>query len=99
MRMRSARRVMAAAFYAIFAMNSSYPIRKPLQLAPNPAELSLARRDPRRSWPSISPTTADVPADFDARVAFLRRWQRTLHEAGLVGLALARRARRPRRHA
>jgi alkylation response protein AidB-like acyl-CoA dehydrogenase len=28
----------------------------------------------------------DVPADFDARVTFLRGWQRQLSEAGLVGI-------------
>ena len=57
-----------------------------MQLAPNPAELSL--RDEIRAFLSDhQPDDGEIPEGFDARVAFLREWQRTLHEAGLVGLA------------
>jgi alkylation response protein AidB-like acyl-CoA dehydrogenase len=33
------------------------------------------------------PDPAATPADFDARIAWLREWQRKLHEAGLVNIA------------
>jgi hypothetical protein len=57
-----------------------------LQLAPNAAELSL--RDEIHAFLSDhQPDDSEIPEGFDARVAFLRQWQRTLHEAGLVGLA------------
>lgn len=32
------------------------------------------------------PEPGAIPADFDERTAFLRRWQRSLHEAGFVGM-------------
>jgi alkylation response protein AidB-like acyl-CoA dehydrogenase len=57
-----------------------------VQLAPSPAELSL--RDEIRGFLALhQPDDAEIPSDFDARVAFLRDWQRQLHEAGLVGLS------------
>ena len=57
-----------------------------MQLAPSPAELSL-RDEIRAFLAQHQPDAADIPTDFDARVAFLRDWQRRLHEAGLVGLS------------
>lgn len=57
-----------------------------MQLAPNEAELSL-RDEIRAFLAEHQPDAAETPAEFDARVAFLREWQRTLHEAGLVGLS------------
>src|SRR4051794_41154906 len=36
------------------------------------------------------PAPEDVPADFDERIAFLRDWQRALHDARLVALAWPR---------
>ena len=32
------------------------------------------------------PDPSQIPAEFDARVSFLRAWQRRLHEAGFVGM-------------
>ena len=57
-----------------------------MQLAPSPAELSL-RDEIRAFLAQHQPDAADIPTDFDARVAFLRDWQRRLHESGLVGLS------------
>jgi alkylation response protein AidB-like acyl-CoA dehydrogenase len=57
-----------------------------LQLAPNAAELSL-RDEIRAFLAEHQPEDSEIPDGFDARVAFLREWQRTLHDAGLVGLA------------
>jgi alkylation response protein AidB-like acyl-CoA dehydrogenase len=57
-----------------------------MQLAPNPAEISL-HDEVRAFLAEHQPDNGDVPVDFDDRVAFLRQWQRTLHEAGLIGLS------------
>jgi alkylation response protein AidB-like acyl-CoA dehydrogenase len=57
-----------------------------MQLAPNKAEEAL--RDEIQAFLDDHQPPADaVPEDFDARVDFLRDWQRTLHHAGLIGLS------------
>src|SRR4051812_28493836 len=69
----------------IFAMNTRKG-ETPVQLTPNDAELAL--REEIHAFLAVHQPAADsIPEDFDARVAFLRNWQRTLHEAGLVGLS------------
>jgi alkylation response protein AidB-like acyl-CoA dehydrogenase len=61
-------------------------VRNRLPLAPNEAELKL-RDEIRAFLTEHQPDDSEIPADFDARVAFLRGWQRTLHTAGLIGLS------------
>jgi alkylation response protein AidB-like acyl-CoA dehydrogenase len=60
-----------------------------MQLTPNEAELAL-RDEIGAFLAEHQPLAEDVPDDFDARVEFLRDWQRTLHEAGLIGLSWPR---------
>ena len=57
-----------------------------MQLAPNKAEEAL-RQEIQAFLDAHQPPAGSVPEDFDERVAFLREWQRALHEAGLVGLS------------
>ena len=57
-----------------------------MRLAPNATELSL-RDEIRGFLAEHQPGFATPPPGFDARVAFLRAWQRRLHGAGLVGLS------------
>src|SRR3954470_10193617 len=57
-----------------------------MRLTPTPTEAAL-RDEIRAFLADHQPPAEDVPEDFDERVAFLRQWQRTLHEAGLVGLS------------
>jgi alkylation response protein AidB-like acyl-CoA dehydrogenase len=57
-----------------------------VQLTPTPSERSLAD-EIRGFLAEHQPGAEDVPADYDARIEFLRGWQRNLHEAGLVGLS------------
>ena len=56
-----------------------------MRLSLNEAELRI--RDEMRAFLAEHlPAPEDIPADFDARVAFLRDWQRKLYEARLVNL-------------
>ena len=56
-----------------------------MRLSLNEAELRI--RDEMRAFLAEHlPAPEDIPADFDARVAFLREWQRKLYEARLVNL-------------
>jgi alkylation response protein AidB-like acyl-CoA dehydrogenase len=56
-----------------------------MRLTLNDAELRI--RDEMRAFLAEHlPAPDEIPADFDARVAFLREWQRKLHEARLVNL-------------
>jgi alkylation response protein AidB-like acyl-CoA dehydrogenase len=57
-----------------------------VQLAPNEAEIAL-RDEIQAFLGAHQPAPDAAPAGFDERVAFLRAWQRSLHEAGLVGLS------------
>jgi alkylation response protein AidB-like acyl-CoA dehydrogenase len=57
-----------------------------VQLAPNDAEVAL-RDEIQAFLDAHKPAPEAVPEDFDERVAFLRKWQRSLHEAGLIGLS------------
>src|SRR6476469_8703199 len=57
-----------------------------MQLTPNNAEEAL-RDEIQGFLDAHQPPAGAVPEDFDERVAYLRGWQRTLHEAGLVGLS------------
>ena len=57
-----------------------------MQLAPNDAEIAL-RDEIQAFLDAHQPPAEAIPVDFDERVAFLRAWQRSLHEAGLVGLS------------
>jgi alkylation response protein AidB-like acyl-CoA dehydrogenase len=57
-----------------------------LQLSPTQSERDLAE-EIRTFLAEHQPAPEDVPGDYDARIEFLRRWQRTLYEAGLVGLS------------
>jgi alkylation response protein AidB-like acyl-CoA dehydrogenase len=57
-----------------------------VQLAPNDAEIAL--RDEIQAFLNAhQPPAEAIPVDFDERVAFLRAWQRSMHEAGLIGLS------------
>ena len=56
-----------------------------MRLSLNDAELRI--RDEMRAFLAEHlPAPDEIPADFNARVAFLREWQRKLHEARLVNL-------------
>jgi alkylation response protein AidB-like acyl-CoA dehydrogenase len=56
-----------------------------MRLSLNDAELRI--RDELRAFLAEHlPAPEEIPADFDERVGFLREWQRTLYEAGLVNL-------------
>src|SRR5207253_3633969 len=61
----------------------------PMQLTLTDAERALCD-EIRAFLADHQPAAEDVPEEFDARVAFLRDWQRTLHEAGLIGLSWPR---------
>jgi alkylation response protein AidB-like acyl-CoA dehydrogenase len=60
-----------------------------VQLTLTDAEQAL-RDEIKAFLAAHQPAAEDVPDDFDERVAFLRAWQRSLHEAGLVGLSWPR---------
>lgn len=48
----------------------------------------LALRDEVRAYLEANvPAPGEVPTEYDAKVEFLRGWQRQLHDAGLVGLS------------
>jgi alkylation response protein AidB-like acyl-CoA dehydrogenase len=54
-------------------------------------DAELALRDEIRAFLGVhQPAAEDIPEDFDERVTFLRAWQRSLHEAGLIGLSWPR---------
>jgi alkylation response protein AidB-like acyl-CoA dehydrogenase len=53
------------------------------------AELSL-RDEIKAFLAAHQPAAEDVPEAFDERVTFLRAWQRSLHDSGLVGLSWPR---------
>ena len=56
-----------------------------MRLTLNEAELRI--RDEMRAFLAEHlPPPDSIPIDFDARVAFLREWQRKLYDAGLVNL-------------
>ena len=56
-----------------------------MRLTLNDAELRI--RDELRAFLAEHlPAPDEIPIEFDARVAFLREWQRKLHEARLVNL-------------
>ena len=60
-----------------------------MRLSLNPAERAI--RDEMHAFLAEHlPAPGEVPADFDERVAFLRGWQRRLHEAGLVNVSWPR---------
>jgi alkylation response protein AidB-like acyl-CoA dehydrogenase len=56
-----------------------------MRLSLNDAELRI-RDETRAFLAEHLPAPDEIPDDFDARVAFLRRWQRRLYEARLVNL-------------
>lgn len=56
-----------------------------MRLSLNDAELRI--RDEMRAFLADHlPAPEEIPSEFEARVAFLRGWQRKLYEAGLVNL-------------
>ena len=57
-----------------------------MRLALDRDELAL-REEVRAYLEANVPRAEEIPDEFDARVEFLRGWQRQLHEAGLVGLS------------
>ena len=56
-----------------------------MRLSLNDAEL-LIRDEVRAFLAENLPAADEIPADFDARVSFLREWQRMLYDAGLVNV-------------
>jgi len=56
-----------------------------MRLTPNEAELRI-RDEVRAFLAEHLPPAEEIPDDFDARVAYLRGWQRQLHEARLVNV-------------
>src|SRR3954470_13861794 len=57
-----------------------------MRLSLSPAEIAI--RDEMRAFLAEHQPPADaIPEDFDDRIAFLRGWQRQLHEAGLVNVS------------
>ena len=56
-----------------------------MRLSLNQAEISI-RDEVRAFLVENLPAPEEIPADFDARVAYLRGWQRQLHEARLVNV-------------
>jgi len=56
-----------------------------MRLSLNDAELRI-RDETRAFLAEHLPAPEEIPADFDERVAFLRRWQRSLYDAGLVNV-------------
>jgi alkylation response protein AidB-like acyl-CoA dehydrogenase len=57
-----------------------------MRLSPTPSELAL-REEIRAFLIEHQPARGAMPEEFGARVGFLREWQRTLHDAGLIGLS------------
>ena len=60
-----------------------------MKLTLTDAELSL-RDEIKAFLAAHQPAAEDVPEAFDERVTFLRAWQRSLHDSGLVGLSWPR---------
>lgn len=60
-----------------------------MRLSLTPSEMAI-REEMAAFLCEHMPAPADVPTEFDARIAFLREWQSRLHAAGLVNLAWPR---------